>query len=295
MNSGIDSQIDFGLWFMPQRLTPLYFTSAYETLSPAQRLRYNQLHALYLNEQTIFFERALAPNVLGYFLKQNIPPKLRAAVEEFQKDEERHSAMFRTLNRLCAPDIYGAGDFNFIRVATIPAKLLEFIARRPRVFPMLLWLMYLQEERSLFIGRQFVKSDHPIEPHFLAAQRAHLADEVSHVHCDEELLDFVWPEVHSAIRFINIRLLAWMMREYFGAPKRAQVNVLAALVREFPDLQPRLAELRDALLQLRHDENFLRAMYSRENVPEAFARFDRHPELHPLAEVMPGYQPNYSL
>ena len=280
---------------MPQRLTPLYFTPAYETLSPAQRLRYNQLHALYLNEQTIFFERTLAPNVLGYFLKQNIPAKLRDAVQEFQNDEERHSAMFRTLNRLCALDIYGAGDFNFIQVAALPAKLLDFVSRRPGIFPMLLWLMYLQEERSLFIGRQFVKSDHPIEPHFLAAQRAHLSDEVSHVHCDEALLDYVWPEVNGAIRFMNVRLLAWMMREYFGAPKRAQVNVLSALVHEFPELQPRLPELRRALLQLQYDENFLRSMYSRENVPEAFARFDRHPEFHPLAEVIPGYQPNYNL
>jgi hypothetical protein len=287
-----DPKIDFSVWFMPQHLTPLYFTAVYGTLTEAQRLRYNQLHALYLNEQTIFFERALAPNVLGYFLAQKLPPKLRRGIEEFAADEERHSAMFRGLNRLCAPEIYGQSDFHFIRVPPIAAKFLRLMSRKPRLFPLLLWLMHLQEERALFYGQQFVKCEHAIEPRFLDAQRTHLADEVSHVNCDKQLLDLVWPRTNALVRLFNVRLLAWLMEEYFGAPKRAQLDVISQLILEFPDLQSRTAELRAAMLGLAENREFMRSMYSRENVPDVFERFDKCPELHPLARALPGYEPN---
>lgn len=286
--------VDQSLWFMPQILTALSYTPAYATLTPAQRLRYNQLHALYLNEQIIFFERSLAPNVLGYFLGQGLPAQIRGRVEEFRSDEERHSEMFRRLNRMCAPELYALGDFHFIRMAALPARLLGFVSRRPRAFPMLLWLMHLQEERALFFGREFLKCEHAIEPHFLAAQRAHLADEVSHVHCDKLLLDLVWPEASRWVRLVNIRLLAWMMKEYFGAPKRTQLNVVSALAREFPELQKRLPEIRRDLLNLRNNKNYMRTIYSRETVPDVFARFDRSPEFRPLTRAIPGYVPNYS-
>ena len=59
--------IDFSRRFIPDRLTPLYHTPVYAQLSDAQRLRYNQLHASYFNEQTIFFESAMAQHILHEF------------------------------------------------------------------------------------------------------------------------------------------------------------------------------------------------------------------------------------
>ena len=65
--------VDFPRLFMPEMLTPLYHTPAYRSLSERQRLRYNQLNALYFNEQIVFFEKALTRNVLGYFQRSSLP------------------------------------------------------------------------------------------------------------------------------------------------------------------------------------------------------------------------------
>src|SRR5437879_899078 len=203
--------IDFSRWFMPRKLTPLYHTAVYSSLGEAHRLRYNQLHALYFNEQTMFFEKTLARNVLGYFLREPLPEGLKAGLAQFLVEEERHSAMFSQLNRQCAPDIYACRDFHFIQAPPVAVRALGLISRRPRWFPMLLWLMHLQEERALHFGQAFLKSADEIEPHFLDAQRRHVMDEMGHVRWDEALLDCVWPKSGALLRRFNARLLAWLI------------------------------------------------------------------------------------
>ena len=63
-----DSPVDSGRLFIPEELTPLFHTPSYGELTAAQRLRYNQLHALYFNEQIMFFERALCCRILESLL-----------------------------------------------------------------------------------------------------------------------------------------------------------------------------------------------------------------------------------
>lgn len=287
--------IDFSRWFMPEELTPFYFTPAYATLTEAQRLRYNQLNALYFNEQTMFFEKSLARNFLGYFLEQPLPEDLKAGLRQFLAEEEQHTAMFKKLNRQCAPEIYTRRDFYFIQVPTVAAKILDAISKRPHWFPFVLWFAQLQEERALFFGRTFMNAADGLEPHFVAAQRKHLADEIGHVRWDEKLLEWVWPETGAWLRNINVRLLAWMMKEYFTKPKRAALRVVAALANEFPQLQSRLPEYCRQLRALENDPVFCRSLYSRANVPMTFKRFDAWPEFKSLVRAMPGYIPGSTL
>ena len=283
--------IDFSRPFLPERLTPLFHTPAYATLTAAQRLRYNQLHALYFNEQTLFFEQALARNVLGHFLARPLPGPLRADLEDFLAEEQRHSEMFRCLNRRCAPEFYADRDFHFIRVPRTAGALLGFMSRRPHWFPLLLWLAHLQEERSLAAGRLFLAGAATLEPQFVAVQRAHLADEVGHVRCDEALLARVWPHTRPLVRHLNARLLGWLLGEYFSVPKRAAVRVVAALAAEFPALRAREPELHAALRALRDNPAFRHEIYSPANVPGTFRLFDAWPEFRALARVLPGYVP----
>lgn len=290
-SSATPATIDFSRPFLPEKLTPLFHTPAYATLTAAQRLRYNQLHALYFNEQTLFFEQALARNVLGHFLARPLPGPLRADLENFLAEEHRHSEMFRRLNRRCAPEFYARRDFHFIQVPRPAGALLGFMSRRPHRFPLLLWLAHLQEERSLTAGRLFLAGAATLEPQFVAVQRAHLADEVGHVHCDEILLARVWPHTGPLLRLLNVRLLAWLLGEYFSVPKRAAVRVVAALAAEFPALRPRTAELAGQLRALQHNSAFLRDLYSPANVPGTFRLFDAWPEFRALARVLPGYVP----
>jgi hypothetical protein len=281
--------IDFGRWFMPEHLTTLFHADAYTLLTEAQRLRYNQLNALYFNEQTMFFEKALARNVLGYFLNQPLPKELKSGLRQFLTEEEQHTAMFRELNRQCAPALYAKEDFHFIRIPGMAASALDWISKRPSLFPFLLWLMHLQEERALFFGRAFMKAADCLEPHFVATQRRHLADEIGHVRWDKELLDWLWPRTSHLLRLINVQMLTWMIKEYFTTPKRTALRVVAVLVNEFPALQPRYSEICRQLLALGNDPAYLVSLYCPENVPDTFKRFEAWPEFRSIERAMPGY------
>jgi len=284
-------QVDFSRWFMPEELTPLYFTPAYATLSAARKLRYNQLNALYFNEQTMFFEKTLARNVLGCFLKRPLPDDLKSGLQQFLAEEEQHSAMFLHLNRFCAPEIYTHADFHFIQVPRVAATLLDALSKRPDWFPFLLWLMRLQEERALFFGRAFLRMADLLEPHFVAVQRRHVADEIGHVRWDDALLDWVWPKANPLLRRLNVHFLAWMINEYFTTPKRTAIRVVAALVQEFPPLRPQFPAFCRQLRALKNDSVYRRSLYCADNVPMTFKRFDSCLEFKSLVKAMPGYAP----
>lgn len=277
--------IDFSRPFIPEPFTPLFHTPAYGRLTAEQRLRYNQLHAGYFHEQIMFFEKALARNVLGRFLSEPLPEKLKSGVQMFMAEEARHSEMFWRLNKKCAPQFYGSRDFYFIRVPPLLAKILDAISRRPKLFPLFLWLMLLEEERALYYGKIFTKSPE-LEPHFMAVQRAHLADEIGHVKWDEELLDWIWPETNPLLRRINARLLCWMIDEFFSAPKRAGVRVVEELAKEFPSLSPELPRMRSELLALATNKKYRSSLYSPEMVPQTFARFEQWPEFAPVLRLL---------
>ncbi len=53
-------EIDFSLPFFPASLTTLFHVPSWRLLDHTQQIRYTQLYALYLNEQTAFFEELLA-------------------------------------------------------------------------------------------------------------------------------------------------------------------------------------------------------------------------------------------
>jgi hypothetical protein len=280
--------IDFGLPFVPESFTPLSHTPAYARLTRDERRRYNQLYALYFNEQIIFFETSLAARVL-LPLAASAPARLATALRAFVDEERRHTAMFRALNRKCAPAFYRDRDFYFIRVPRSYSRILAFVAARPRLFPMVLWLMLLQEERSTFYSRAIVESEDVLEPHFVAAHRAHLADECGHVAWDEDLLDATWDRSAPSVRRINGALFRWMVGEFFNTPKRGGVEVMRQLTRECPDLGVTFATLRAEVRVLARSRAYHESLYSREIVPRTFARFDRYPEFTALGRTLGGY------
>lgn len=282
--------IDFTRRFMAEEFTPLFHTREYRALPDAVRLRYNQLHALYFNEQVAFFEQEMLGPALLALQRCALPADLGAGLREFFAEEQRHTAMFRALNQRCAPELYAGGVYQFIRIARPWRMLLGEISRRPRMFPLLVWLALLQEERSLHYSKGCLEHATELEPHFVATHRAHLADEVGHIGWDGELLDWLWPQTGPALRSMNVRLLRWMLGEFFLLPKRSGRRVVEQLVREFPQINA--AALFRGLRELKTNAAYLQTLYSREITPRAFARFDAHPEFALLARALPGYVPS---
>jgi len=276
--------------FIPEEFTPLFYTHSYHELKNHQRLRYNHLQSLYFNEQIIFFETAIGTPILEALLRAPLPPRLAEGLRQFLNEERQHTEMFRRLNLLCAPKFYSAANFHFIQPPAQWMAVLRWATARPRLFPMFLWLMLLQEERSLYYSKRFILERESLDPRFVETHRIHMADEVGHVRWDQELLDTLWHRIHPALRKINARLLAWMLAEFFSAPKRAQLRVIHQLSLEFPVLRAGEPEMRRQLLALSSGAAYQNSLYSREIVPRVFARFDEWPEFRAL-EIF-GYRPH---
>lgn len=279
----------FARRFIAEEFTPLFHTPAYGALPEAARLRYNQLHALYFNEQVAFFEQEMLSPALLALQSCALPAQLQSGLATFLGEEQLHTTMFHALNRRCAPEFYAQSHYHFIRVARPWRAVLGAMARRPRTFPLLIWLALLQEERSLYYSKGCLEQRFELDPLFIAAHRTHLRDEMGHISWDEELLDWLWPQVGPVLRSVNVRLLAWMIGEFFLLPKRSGRRVVAQLACEFPQLDP--AVLQRAIGDLRNNTAYLRSLYSRDVTPRAFARFDVHPEFALFARTLPGYVP----
>lgn len=277
--------------FLPEALTPLFHTPAHVELTPHQRLRYNQLHGLYVHEQVLFFEESLAERVLGALLTLPLPDGLPEALRRFREDEAAHSIMFRALNRELAPGLYAEADYHFIPAARTGGRLLAAFGRHPRWFPMLLWLMLMLEERSLHFGREIVRESGALEPRVVETQARHLRDEAHHVRWDQAVLDWLWPRTERPLRRLNAVVFTWLVGEFFSVPRRGSLAVLAELTRQCPELEARRPTLARQLRALAGRPDFHASLYSRRIVPQTFRRFDRWPEFARVGRVLGAYVP----
>ena len=276
--------------FVPETFTPLFYTPLYAELSAEQRLRYNQLHGGYCNEQIMFFEKFIAENVLSGLLRAQYAAPLWPQLRLFLEEERRHARMFDDLNRLCLPRLYARNPFYFVEISFGLKVLLRSVTPRHWFFPLFVWLMLLQEERAVFFGREVFRRKDRIEPNFVAVQRAHLADEIGHVQRDQEILAITWNLRNQVFRQINAALLRRVLCEFVLTPKRANLRVVVELAKEFPELMPRLPKMRRALLELAHNPDWNVSLFSRSIVPKTFALFDQWPEFSCLSRVLCGYQ-----
>jgi hypothetical protein len=270
--------------YVPECLTPLAFTTVYPTLTAAHRLRYNQLHGLYFLEQVIFFEQIMGRPTLAWLATHSPTPALRSEAEQFIAEEDEHSSWFRGLLREIEPAHYASRDFRLLGISSTTRSLMNLPGRAVRFFPALLWMQLIFEERALQFGRAFVASGTALDPRFLAVHRQHLADEPAHIRRDILFLEWLWPATPQWLRRINARLLLWLLREFFLLPKRSGWRVIEAWLEEFPELQKRRGEIRQAMKELEKNDLYLRKLYPRASFPKTRQLAARWPELAGLED-----------
>lgn len=288
-DSGPPAALDSSRPFMPEHLTPLFHTSAYAALTRAQQLRYNQLQSCCHNELTTFFEVSLAHTFVPALIATGELAAMEPELRRFAAEEDRHIEMFRRLNRRSAPALYAGQDFHFVRLPRFAQWLIRRATASPRLFPLFAWMMLIQEERSAYYSEEVLRHAGTLEPHYVRTHRAHLADETGHIGWDERIIAATWQQRPRALRVLNAWLLGWLLATFFSAPRRAAVRVIGQLVADFPELEPRAAALRQALLELSRREDYRRTLYARAMVPRSFAGFDRWPEFARLQRWLPGY------
>lgn len=273
----------WSLRFVPERLTPLPFTRVWADLSPPEQLRYNQLHGLYGLEQIIFFEQKLIIPLLRAARRHVGDPALRGALDTFVAEEQAHSAAFHALLRELRPEWYRRGWQHFVRPGPVGGAVLAAMARCPRQFPFLLWLVQLLEERTVFASRLHLAEADRFPEGLVALHRLHIADEADHLRWDMALISQFWGAAPAWLRRMNARLLDWVLGEYVAVPRRAALRVIDALATDIPDLSVPPATLKAELRALARNREFRGSVFGRDSVPLTWRRASTSPDFEHVA------------
>jgi len=290
--------VDRTLPFLPEDQTQLYYTCAYRVLDRAQRIRYNQLFALRINEYIMMLERdfvepvlaALAARAHGYGSAD-----LVAALQGMREEEARHYQVLAGLNRTCEPRAYAQSDCWFMQLKPYERAILNIMQGGARWLPFALWIILAMEESSIGLATAMLRAREtelgPLEPHFLAVHREHAKDEARHIHIDVHLVRACLQTFPAWWRRLNARLFVAFMRD-MTSPKSngTGARVVRQLVREFPELGPLEPEMIAGLVALRDHAEFQRSLFNRQLTPLAFALYDEEPALADLGRVLIAYE-----
>lgn len=268
---------------VPEACTHLYHTSCYSRLTPQQRLKYNQLFALRINEQFIQFEDVFIQRLMSRLKRQRQiknQPQLLADIERVLKDEEQHTRMFARFNKQSRADLYTQSNMLFTRLAPLEYFLLGAFLNTPGLLPGLLWLMLAMEEMTTAISRELIS--HPdadkLDSAYLSLHRQHLRDEIHHVGIDKKIIAAILERLSAPGRKIN----AILFRKVFASilkPSRSTLQVIQQLIHEEPELLP--------LQQTMIDE--VRALEPAQAFPANLIQVDKLPVLHGLFIQYPDF------
>jgi hypothetical protein len=293
----VETPPDLSLPFIPENQTQLYFTPGYAGLSRAQKIRYNQLFALRINEYIMLLERDFVDPVLKALRQralQSGSPRLQRALEGMLAEEERHYEAFVALNRRCAPRDYANVQVQFMGLRPYERAAIHAMHAGARWLPFALWIIIAMEESSIGLAAAMAHSDAgslgSLEPGFVAVHREHAKDEARHIHIDVHLVRACLATLPAAWRALNAKLFTVFMRDMTSPKtKGTGARVVRRLVAEFPELAAREVELIADLVALKDNERFQMSLFNRQLTPLAFALYDEEPALANLGIVLKAY------
>lgn len=275
----------------PGALGALGFLPSSASLSPAQRLRCNQLQALGRCEQFIWFETQLIRAVRRLRATGGLPDALDEALDHLATEETKHIAMFWRLLEKSEPRWYAQRRPRLARLAPHQRLVMNQITARPRTLLAWIWLTIFVEERALFLSLEHVRAAKAapgrIDALHTQVHSFHLRDEARHCRLDRHLLAELYDPQPRWKKALAAAMLRPVMRAWVKAP-RTSARVLAQLGREFPALRagllPRLyAELR--AIGCRPD--YHRRLFSHASMPRSLALLAEYREHDRLWDAFP--------
>ena len=271
----------------PEEIAPLTYLPAYSLLTEAQRRRLNQLFSLGVCEQFIWLEENILVRTLGSVLMHwSMSDALRRALQNFIKEELKHTEMFwRTLEK-AAPEWYATRRFHLFNVSNAQAFLLNRVINNPTLFLVWIWTAIFFEERTVnycqHYRRMSRRDPDSIDPTFADLHEYHFKDEVRHFQLDQYLLVECYDRQPAWKRNLAGRMFYYVMQSY-TAPRRTSLRILEILGQEFPHLtRSIIPQFLQQIPSLATNSSFHRMAFSREAVPRSMELFSRYDELDRL-------------
>jgi hypothetical protein len=295
----LELKIDLSRPFVPEDYTQLYFTPIYATLSFEQRLHYNQLFGLRINEYIMMLEADLVDRLLSPLLR--LPQvandaALVKAINTMMHEEKGHFESFATLNRSCRPDLYPPGQNRlFSRLPGWTRAMFHIVGMLSSRLSFALWFLMAMEESSMALAKDMARRPETetlgaLDPSFVSVHREHMKDEARHLHIDARLIELCIGSSSKLKKRLNAQMFQSMLSGVTRPTRGGSgVMVIHQLVRDMPELASREEEMIRALLSLKDSKPFQQSLFNRRIMPTAFRVFDNTAELATLGQRMMGY------
>jgi hypothetical protein len=281
------ARVDHGRPWTPEEISPFRFAPSFPDLSPAQRLRCNQLQALALVEKLIWFERqlvAIARRLLG---GPALLPALGEALAHFVAEEEKHTTLFWRLLSASEPDWYRTHRLRLFAVTPLQRFVMARLAEHPGLTPAWVWLAIFVEERALILARAYRWSERHapgrLDPLHSQVHLLHFRDEAGHSQLGPHLLAAFYDRQPGWQQAFAGWLLQRLVASYVR-PGATTGNVVRQLGVEFPALREEtVPSLLDELADLPANADYRRSLFGATVMPRTLALLAAYPEHQRLA------------
>lgn len=283
--------VDRTKFWSPPGISPLSHLPSFERLEERHKIRYNQLFAVGVCEQFVWFEQHLAVPVLRLLIDTSpqMPPLLRDALEIFIEEEHKHSEMFWRMCEKAEPSFYPERQFYLFNTTKLQDMALGLMLKYPKAFLLWIWAVIFFEERTVDYCRQYWKAKRKtpdlIDPSFTELHEYHFKDEGRHFQLDQHLLTWLYDPEPRWKKRMAAKMFYRLMKAY-TSPRRTSLRVLDVMEREFPELKAELSPaLRAELPQLARSRSFHEMAFSRHAVGRSLELFREYPELDAIWDL----------
>ncbi len=272
-------------YWAPIAMAPLYYLKSFAKLSKKQQLRYNQLFALGVAEQFIWFEGSLIAKILPKVMKQTQSTEMKQAIKYFIEDEEKHTEMFWRLLQSQAPEIYPERKFRFLNLSWLQQSAISFMTAMPSLNLVWIWMAIFFEERTMDYSQQYCQPAMQVgglNANFIQVHRLHLQDEARHFQMDLYFLKEYYDHQPKWKKWWAQFLMKRLMAAY-TSPKRVSNRILEQMQSEFLDLSDKLVEdLKLELQDINRNRAFLEMAFGEKAVPRSRELMSRYPEMNSI-------------
>lgn len=269
----------------PDSLAPWTYLPSYEDLTEDMKLRYNQLHALSINELFIWFEEKLLLPILEQMIQNKaFDADFRIACQNFYNEEIKHSEMFYRLSLTSTPEMYTNSKFYFLKKNLNPARyLMEKSLNFPNLLGLWCWVLIFFEERTLMFSKEFIKAKGQVSQAFSFVHQLHMIEEARHVQMDEHFITRIYSKASPLTRKMTALLFKQVLNS-FSSPRFMSKAIAERMKLEF--IRPLEHDLIDQVLaelsKLKTNNKFQYQFFGPHATRETFSQIKNYPEFDHL-------------
>ncbi len=269
----------------PDSIAPWTYLPAYQNLTDDMKLRYNQLHALTVNELFIWFEQKLLLPILSRLIDQSDQDlEFKLACQIFYKEEVKHSEMFRRLSKSSAPELYKKTDFYFFNSRfSISRWLMETSLKFPQTMSTWCWILIFFEERTLMYSKEYLKAKGQVSGVYSKVHHLHMIEEARHVQLDKYFIEKMYTGASDLNRKITAYIFGKVL-ESFSSPKRMSMAIAERMKMEFvrPEEHLMIDQIALELPMLKDNLDFKLQFFGIESTEGTFNLMSKYPEFDQL-------------